>query len=116
MNFEKFHRDIQVEDLYYFLRKVMEKSGWKLRLGDGMLNAYSAIHPLTRSETEYLKIRLIYPEKFWKISNQYYNHRKSWIPPKTLEKLQKVLAQNEERHTFLKQFAAFLNTLDKNFL
>ncbi len=25
MNFEKFHRDIQVEDLYYFLRKVMEK-------------------------------------------------------------------------------------------
>ena len=39
MNFEKFHRDIQVEDLYYFLRKVMEKSGWKLRLGDGMLNA-----------------------------------------------------------------------------
>ena len=28
MNFEKFHRDIQVEDLYYFLRKVMEKSGW----------------------------------------------------------------------------------------
>ena len=48
MNFEKFHRDIQVEDLYYFLRKVMEKSGWKLRLGDGMLNAYSAIHPLTK--------------------------------------------------------------------
>ena len=46
-NFEKFRRDIQVEDLYYFLRKVLEKSGWKIRLGDGMLNAYSAIHPLT---------------------------------------------------------------------
>ena len=45
-NFEKFRRDIQVEDLYYFLRKVLEKSGWKIRLGDGMLNAYSAIHPL----------------------------------------------------------------------
>ena len=62
-NFEKFRRDIQVEDLYYFLRKVLEKSGWKIRLGDGMLNAYSAIHPLTEGEMEYLKIRLIYPEK-----------------------------------------------------
>ena len=31
-NFEKFRRDIQVEDLYYFLRKVLEKSGWKIRL------------------------------------------------------------------------------------
>ncbi len=49
-NFEKFRRDIQVEDLYYFLRKVLEKSGWKIRLGDGMLNAYSAIHPLTRAK------------------------------------------------------------------
>ena len=87
MNFEKFHRDIQVEDLYYFLRKVMEKSGWKLRLGDGMLNAYSAIHPLTRSETEYLKIRLIYPEKFWKIANSYYCMNKAWISVKNTEKL-----------------------------
>ena len=68
-NFEKFRRDIQVEDLYYFLRKVLEKSGWKIRLGDGMLNAYSAIHPLTEGEMEYLKIRLIYPEKFWKTAN-----------------------------------------------
>ena len=53
-NFEKFRRVIQVEDLYYFLRKVLEKSGWKIRLGDGMLNAYSAIHPLTEGEMEYL--------------------------------------------------------------
>ena len=26
-NFEKFKPDVQVEDLYYFLRKVMEKHG-----------------------------------------------------------------------------------------
>ena len=93
MNFEKFHRDIQVEDLYYFLRKVMEKSGWKLRLGDGMLNAYSAIHPLTRSETEYLKIRLIYPEKFWKIANSYYCMNKAWISVKNTEKFMDIVAR-----------------------
>ena len=33
-----------------------------------------------------------------------------------LEKLQKVLAQNEERHSFLKQFADFLRTLNINLL
>ena len=52
-----------------------------------MLNAYSAIHPLTRSETEYLKIRLIYPEKFWKIANSYYCMNKAWISVKNTEKL-----------------------------
>jgi len=85
-NFEKFRRDIQVEDLYYFLRKVLEKSGWKIRLGDGMLNAYSAIHPLTEGEMEYLKIRLIYPEKFWKTANSYYCTNKAWISVKNIIK------------------------------
>ena len=107
MNFEKFHRDIQVEDLYYFLRKVMEKSGWKLRLGDGMLNAYSAIHPLTRSETEYLKIRLIYPEKFWKIANSYYCMNKAWISVKNTEKLKTAIKQTEEKKMFLKELFGF---------
>ena len=107
MNFEKFHRDIQVEDLYYFLRKVMEKSGWKLRLGDGMLNAYSAIHPLTRSETEYLKIRLIYPEKFWKIANSYYCMNKAWISVKNTEKLKTAIKQAEEKKMFLKELFGF---------
>ena len=76
-NFEKFKRDVQVEDLYYFLRKVMEKHGWKERLGDNMINAYSAIRPITDAELEYLKIRLIYPEKFWKIANSYYHSNKA---------------------------------------
>ena len=103
-NFEKFRRDIQVEDLYYFLRKVLEKSGWKIRLGDGMLNAYSAIHPLTEGEMEYLKIRLIYPEKFWKIANFYYNSGKAWIPMKNMEKLYRLLDLEEEKKTFLEHY------------
>lgn len=81
-NFEKCRRDIQMEDLYYFLRKVMEKNGWKIRIGDGMLNAYSAILPLTKEEITYLKVRLIYPEKFWKIANSYYNTNKAWVAVK----------------------------------
>lgn len=106
-NFEKFRRDIQVEDLYYFLRKVMEKSGWKIRLGDGMLNAYSAIHPLTKNELEYLKIRLIYPEKFWKTANSYYCTNKAWISVKNIEKLQMAIRQTEEKKIFLKEVFGF---------
>ncbi len=102
-NFEKFRRDIQVEDLYYFLRKVLEKSGWKIRLGDGMLNAYSAIHPLTEGEMEYLKIRLIYPEKFWKTANSYYCTNKAWISVKNIEKLQTAIRQTEEKKNVFKR-------------
>lgn len=100
-NFDKFKRDIQVEDLYYFLRKVMEKHGWKERLGDNMLNAYSAIHPLSREETEYMKVRLAYPEKFWKIANSYYHSNKAWVSVKNMEKLHTAIRQTKEKERFL---------------
>ncbi|WP_288175642.1 CotS family spore coat protein [Sporofaciens musculi] len=106
-NFEKFKRDVQVEDLYYFLRKVMEKQGWKVRLGDNMLNAYSAIRPLSREEMEYLKVRLIYPEKFWKVANSYYHSNKAWISAKSIEKLSMAIRQTEEKKRFLEDIFSF---------
>ena len=106
-NFEKFKRDVQAEDLYYFLRKVMEKQGWKVRLGDNMINAYSAIRPLSREEMEYLKIRLIYPEKFWKVANSYYHSNKAWISAKSIEKLDMAIRQTEEKKRFLEEIFSF---------
>lgn len=106
-NFEQFKREIQVEDLYYFLRKVLEKQGWKERLGDNMINAYSAIKPISKEETEYLKVRLIYPEKFWKIANSYYRSNKAWISVKSIEKLNTAIRQTEEKERFLSNIFSF---------
>lgn len=106
-NFGKFKRDIQAEDLYYFLRKIMEKHGWKERLGDNILNAYSAIKPLTKEEMEYIKIRLAYPEKFWKIASSYYHSNKAWISIKSVEKLQMAILQTREKERFLEHIFEF---------
>lgn len=106
-NFDKFKKDIQVEDFYYFLRKIMEKHGWKERLGDSMINAYAAVKPLTDREVEYLKIRLVYPEKFWKTTNAYYCSNKAWIPAKNVEKLETVIRQTKEKEWFLGNVFSF---------
>lgn len=100
-NFDRFRRNIQAEDLYYFLRKVMEKHGWKERLGDNMLNAYSAIRPLSAEEIKYLKLRLLYPEKFWKIANSYYHSNKAWVSVKNTEKLNIAIRQTKEKEKFI---------------
>lgn len=99
--FDKFRKEIQIEDLYYFLRKIMEKCGWKERLGDNILNAYSAVRPLSHEELEYLNIRLLYPEKFWKVANSFYNSNKAWTPSKNVEKLEIVRRQTKEKERFI---------------
>ena len=106
-NFEKFRRDIQVEDLYYFLRKCMEKHRYDERLGYRMMRAYDSVNKLGKKERDYLAIRLAYPEKFWKITNSYYHSGKAWIPAKNVEKLSLSVAQTEEKKRFLRNLFAF---------
>ena len=36
---------------------------------------------------EYLKNRLMYPEKFFKVANSYYHSNKAWISIKNVEKI-----------------------------
>ncbi len=102
-NFEKCGYDIPVNDLYQFIRKIMEKQEWQTGIAGKMVNAYERTKPLSDREWHYLKIRLCYPEKFWKLANQYYNCRKSCISCKNGEKLKKLAFQEEKRRVFLRQ-------------
>jgi len=72
-----------------------------------MLDAYSRERPLADREVAYLKIRLSYPEKFWKIANSYYCMNKAWISVKNTEKLKTAIKQTEEKKMFLKELFGF---------
>lgn len=70
-NFEKCGYDIQINDLYQFVRKIMEKQEWSPQTGDQMLDAYSRERPLADREVAYLKIRAVLSRKSsgkWQIS------------------------------------------------
>lgn len=101
INFDKIVIDRQIRDLYLFMRKILEKSNWSQEVGESMLMAYDKVRPLSVDDRISLYYRFAYPEKFWKIVNFYNNSRKSWIPGKNMEKLQKVLAQEKEKQQFL---------------
>lgn len=106
-NFEHFRVDVQVQDFYYFLRKVMEKHQWQEELGRSMLDAYQSVRPLDEQELEYLALSLAYPEKFWKTANTYYHSNKAWVPEKNVEKLQTAITQTEEKLRFLENIFTF---------
>lgn len=106
-NFEHAESNLQIVDLYYFLRKVMEKHHWDVELGDRILDCYQKYLPFKKGELEFIAICLAYPEKFWKTANSYYRSRKVWIPAKNLEKLEMVIKQTEEKKQFLRTIFSF---------
>lgn len=101
--FSHWYFGVQIGDLYHFMRKILEKSGWNMNLAEGMLKTYHRIRPISREEWENLKIRFTYPEKFWKLSNYYYTHNKAWISEKNTEKLQTLIRQKEKWAAFGEQ-------------
>jgi len=109
-NFEKAEFGLQVADLYQFIRKVMEKNDWNIPLGEMILEEYQKVNPLSADEFRLLSIMLRYPEKFWKITNFYFNNKKSWIPQKNVQKLLTIKEQVENKKKFLHNFGTASNS------
>lgn len=107
-NFEKSHVGIQITDLYHLIRKVMEKNDWDVHYGSNILEAYDKIKPLSKGELEVLYLLLLYPEKFWKVTNFYYNGKKVWVSGRNIQKLSRIGEQNHKKEIFLNKLESIL--------
>lgn len=101
VHFERFSRGNQLNDLYQFSRKVMEKNNYDFELLQDIFEAYETNIELSADDYTYLYILFAYPEKFWKIANSYYNSSKAFLSPKYIEKLQTLILQEKEKKEML---------------
>lgn len=104
IQFEECYVGNQIDDVFYLLRKILEKNQYDFFMGQHFLEGYEEEKVLKKEELQLLYQMLSYPEKFWKLGNQYMNRRKSFLSPKLVEKLQEVIRLQEKKGKFLKKF------------
>jgi CotS family spore coat protein len=109
VNFEAMYWNEPVTDLANFVRKMMEKNQWDVQLGIGLLESYDRIRTLSAGEWQLLYRILLFPEKFWKISNHYQNSHKAWVSERDIQKLGQIIAAEPKRARFLQNLFSFLN-------
>lgn len=95
--FDKVTKGVQIHDFYLLFRKMMEKWDWDVIFGNSLLEEYNKVKPISKEEYHMLQVLVSYPEKFWKVANQYYNNRKSWIPEKNMQKLLQTMEQAKKK-------------------
>ena len=105
--FEEAGVGTPVFDLYQMMRKLLEKNRWDKELAVDVLKEYEKQRTLTNEEHKLLYILLLYPEKFWKVSNHYYNSRKSWINRIDIAKLEELARQQKKRKETLQFFRSY---------
>jgi CotS family spore coat protein len=104
IHMESITYGLPVEDLAFFLRKMMEKNRWDATLGKTLIREYIKEFPLTEEEYGHLYALMLFPERFWKITNHYMNSHKAWVSQRDIEKLEKVIAQEKNRMDFVENF------------
>lgn len=104
VNFDRFYVGNQLADLYHFIRKVVEKNDYSSELAKTILQKYSEQISLYQEDYQYIFMMYKYPEKFYKLVNQYINSSKNRISPKMYEKLDKIIENESKKQIFLKEF------------
>ncbi|EMS73032.1 CotS family spore coat protein [Ruminiclostridium cellobioparum] len=106
INFEYCCYDLKVYDLVNLLRRKMRKCQWDIDEAALIINEYSKIESLSESELDLMKLMLMFPQKFWRVINKYYNSRKSWSEQNYISRLEEVIDEVKYLKEFLEKFSA----------
>lgn len=92
--FEGCNSDIPLLDLAAYLKRYMKKTDGEKDGVKQMLEAYQKNNPISENERILLQALTIYPDKFLRLINEYYNKRRACVSPAMQERL--ALAAEEE--------------------
>lgn len=104
INFEYCCYDLKIYDLVNLLRRKMRKCEWNIDEATKIINEYCKIEPICESEFELMKIMFMFPQKFWRVVNKYYNSKKGCTEKSYISRLQEVIDEIKYLKVFLNDF------------
>ena len=78
IDFDKCKYDYCAHDLSYFMRRLLKRdnTNWNIYLALSIIKTYNSIHPLNKSDLRYIVSYICFPQKYWKLSRDYYKNIK----------------------------------------
>lgn len=78
IDFDKCRYDYVAKDISYLLRRLLkrENTKWNVELALSLINNYLSINKLNKDDIKYILAYLIFPQKYWKLSRDYYKNIK----------------------------------------
>ncbi|MBC2579231.1 CotS family spore coat protein [Clostridium sp. DJ247] len=110
IDFDKCCIDYCTHDISYFLRRLLkrEKTNWDLDLALQCLNVYENTNILNLDEYKYILAYLSFPQKFWRISRDYYNNMVKCNHNSFFYLLEKATQADKEHLDFILKLGKFI--------
>lgn len=111
IDFDKCKVDYCFHDISYFLRRLLKRDNtrWDMEVAKNSLNAYERIRQLSYDEYMAILSYLSFPQRYWKISRDYYNNINKCNKNAFCTLLKKSVEKNEYQLQFVKEFKEYIN-------
>lgn len=104
VNFDYCCIELKTYDIANLLRRKMRKCKWNSTDAKLILDSYRNVEEISRDEFDIIKITLMFPQKFWRVVNRYYNSRRSWSERGYISKMNEVTDEIEYHKRFVEKF------------
>lgn len=93
--------ELRIYDLASFIMKNMRKTNWDVDCAKEILGFYNNINPLSQEEYDTMKVLFVFPQKYWRVANRFYNKKHSHMDVSLYRKIREITMQEEYKHNFL---------------
>ena len=110
IDFDKCKMDYCMHDVSYFLRRLLKRDNtkWDIQIANSSLEAYEEIKPINLDEYKFLIAYLAFPQKYWKISKDYYNNINKCNKNSFITLLNKATEKSEYHLKFIDELKRYV--------
>lgn len=103
IDFDKCSYNYSAYDISYFLRRLLKRSNtkWDVEVALSVLAAYRQQCDLTIDDLKYIMVYLAFPQKFWRISKDYYNNIEKCNKASFLNMLKGTVMKTDDQIEFV---------------
>jgi len=104
IDFDYCKKEIRVYDISAFMIKVLKRQEWNIDYAKIILEAYNRVNPLEPEEYEVLFAFLLFPQRYWRLSNRFYYNEVTWSQSTFNKKIEELYAEEENYTNFIENF------------
>ena len=104
IDFDYCKREIRVFDISNFMIKVLKRNDWDIELAELIIDSYNEVSPLKQEEYKVLFAFLLFPQRFWRLSNRYFYNEVNWSENTFNNKMQELINEREKYMSFINSF------------
>jgi len=109
IDFDYCKREIRVYDISNFMIKVLKRNDWNIEFAQLIIDAYNEVNTLKEEEYKVLYAFLLFPQRFWRLSNRYYYNEVNWSPGTFNNKMEELIEEREKYMAFIDSFTEIYN-------